>query len=161
MAHLKTPSRTQTTRRKNRQRSLLVLVGLPLVVLHLGLLIERALQQETLDAIVVLRWSLAVALLAVLKRAAPRIDSLRSPAIGIAAVLIFGLIHLPVAAPEPSLPLAATGMGLALSLAVVDRMCGSLSLDRQLALMARPASSAWSPVVSRDALKDRAPPVSR
>jgi hypothetical protein len=161
MVHLKTPGRTRTTRRKARQRSLLVLVGLPLVVLHLGMLLERALHHETLDAMVVLRWSLAVALLAVLKRAAPRVDSLRSPAMGIAAVLIFGLIHLPVAAPEPSLPLAATGMGLALSLFVVDRWSGSLSLDRQSALLAGPASSAWSPVVPRDALKDRAPPVSR
>jgi len=161
MAHVKTPSRTQRTRRKTRQWSLLVLAGLPLFVLHLGMLFERALQQETPDAIVLLRWSLAVALLAVLKRAAPRVDSLRSPAIGVAAILIFGLIHLPVAAPEPSLPLAATGMGLALSLAVVDRMGGSLPLDRQVALMAGPASSAWSPAVSRDALKDRAPPVSR
>ncbi|HRB12321.1 MAG TPA: hypothetical protein PKU70_04870, partial [Vicinamibacteria bacterium] len=66
MVQVKTPSRTQTTRRKTRQRSLLVLAGLPLFVLHLGMLIERALQQETPDAIVLLRWSLAVALLAVL-----------------------------------------------------------------------------------------------
>ncbi len=161
MAQGKTPSRTQRTRRKTRQWSLLVLAGLPLFVLHVGLLIERALHQETLDAIVVLRWSLAVALLAVLKRVAPRVDSLRSPTFGIAAILIFGLIHLPVAAPEPSLPLAATGMGLALSLAVVDRRCGSLSLNPQMALMAGPPSSAWGLVVSRDTLKDRAPPVSR
>ncbi|HQZ17845.1 MAG TPA: hypothetical protein PLD86_13310, partial [Vicinamibacteria bacterium] len=63
---MKTPSRTQRTRRKTRQWSLLVLAGLPLFVLHLGMLFERALQQETPDAIVLLRWSLAVALLAVL-----------------------------------------------------------------------------------------------
>ncbi len=161
MVQVKSSKRTPRTRRKTRQWSLLVLAGLPLLALHLGMLIQRALHQETLDAVVVLRWSLAVALLAVLRRAAPRVHSLRSPTLGIAAILIFGLIHLPVAAPEPSLPLAATGLGLALSLAVVDRSCGSLSLDRQPALMAEPASSAWSQAVSRDALKDRAPPVSR
>lgn len=138
-----------------------MLAGLPLFVLHLGLLIERALHQETLDAIVVLRWSLAVALLVVLKRLAPRIEPGRSPTLGIAAILIFGLIHLPVAAPEPSLPLAATGMGLALSLFVVDRLCGSLSLTPQMALLAGPASPAWSLVVARDTLKDRAPPALR
>lgn len=160
MAQVKSSRGTSRTRRKTRQWSLLILAGLPLFALHLGMLIERALHQETLDAVVVLRWSLAVALLAVLKRAAPRVDSLRSPTLGIAAILIFGLIHLPVAAPEPSLPLAATGLGLALSLAVVDQSRGSLSPDRQLALRAEPASSAWSPAVSR-ALKDRAPPVSR
>jgi len=161
MVQVKTAGRSQRTRRRSRQWSLLVLAGLPLFVLHLGLLIERALHQETLDAIVVFRWSLAVALLVVLKRVAPRLDSLRSPTLGIAAILIFGLIHLPVAAPEPSLPIAATGMGLALSLAVVDRLCGSLSFNPQMALMARPVSAAWGPVVSRDTLKDRAPPVSR
>lgn len=160
MAQVKSSRGTPRTRRKTRQWSLLILAGLPLFALHLGMLIERALHQETLDAVVVLRWSLAVALLAVLKRAAPRVDSLRSPTLGIAAILIFGLIHLPVAAPEPSLPLAATGLGLALSLAVVDQSRGSLSPDRQLALRAEPASSAWSEAVSR-ALKDRAPPVSR
>ena len=161
MVQVKTLKRSQRTRRRSRKWSLLVLAGLPLVVLHVGLLIERALHQETLDALVVLRWSLAVALLVLLKRVAPRIDSLRSPTLGIAAILIFAMIHLPVAAPEPGLPLAATGLGLALSLAVVDRLCGSLSISPQMALMARPVSSAWSPVVSRDSLKDRAPPVSR
>ena len=92
MVQLKTPSRNQRTRRKTRQWSLLVLAGLPLFVLHVGLLIERALHQETLDAIVVLRWSLAVALLVVLKKVAPRLDSLRSPTLGIAAILIFAAI---------------------------------------------------------------------
>jgi hypothetical protein len=157
----KTQNRLKRTRRRSRQWNLLVLAGLPLFVLHLGLLIERAMHQETLDAIVVLRWSLAVALLVVLRRVAPRADSLRSPTLGIAAILIFAMIHLPVAAPEPSLPLAATGLGLALSLAVVDRLCGSLALSPQMAFVAGPASSWWSPVVSRDTLKDRAPPVSR
>ncbi len=161
MVQVKTLNRSHRTRRKSRQWSLLVLAGLPLLVLHLGLLLERAMHQETLDALVVLRWSLAVALLVVLKRVAPRAEAFRSPTLGIAAILIFAMIHLPVAAPEPSLPLAATGLGLALSLAVVDRRCGSLSLSPQMALMAGPASLAWSPVVSRDTLKDRAPPVSR
>ena len=161
MVQPKTLSRPQKTRRKSRQWRLLVLAGLPLLVLHIGLLLERALHQETLDAIVVFRWTLAVALLVLLKRVAPRIDSLRSPTLGIAAILIFAMIHLPVAAPEPSLPLAATGLGLALSLAVVDRLCGSLALAPQTALMARSTSLAWSPVVSRDTLKDRAPPVPR
>lgn len=161
MVQVKTLNRSQRTRRSSRKWSLLVLAGLPLFALHLGLLIERAMHQETLDALVVLRWSLAVALLVVLKRVAPRADAFRSPTLGIAVILIFAMIHLPVAAPEPSLPLAATGLGLALSLAVVERMCGSLSLNPQMALMARPVSSAWSPVVSRDTLKDRAPPVPR
>lgn len=161
MVHVKTPNRSQRTRRTSRKWSLLVLAGLPLLVLHAGLLIERALHHETLDALVVLRWSLAVALLIVLKGMARRADAFRSPTLGIAAILIFAMIHLPVAAPEPGLPLAATGLGLALSLVVVDRLCGSLSLGPQMALMAGPHSSAWSPVVSRDALKDRAPPVSR
>ena len=134
---------------------------MPLLVLHVGLLLERVLHQETLDAIAVLRWSLAVVLLAVLKRLAPRIDSLNSPTLGIAAILIFAMIHLPVAAPEPSLPLAATGLGLALSLFVVDRRCGSRSLNSQMAPWGGSAAFAWSPVVSRDTLKDRAPPVSR
>jgi len=161
MVQVKTLNRSQRTRRRSRKWSLLVLAGLPLFVLHVGLLIERALHHETLDALVVLRWSLAVALLVVLKRVALRADAFRSPTLGIAAILIFAMIHLPVAAPEPSLPLAATGLGLALSLAVVDRWCSSLSLSPQMALMAGPDSSAWSPVVSRDTLKDRAPPLSR
>jgi hypothetical protein len=161
MAFSGNPNRVFRTRRRSRQWSLLVLAGLPLFVLHLGLLIERALHRETLDAIVVLRWALAVALLVLLKRIAPRADSLRSPTLGIAAILIFAMIHLPVAAPEPSLPLAATGLGLVLSLAVVERLCGSLSISPRLAFAPRPASSAWSPLVSRDTLKDRAPPVSR
>lgn len=149
------------TRRKSRGWGLLALAGLPLIVLHLGLLFERAMSQETLDVIVVLRWSLAVALLVVLRRLASRIDSIRSPALGIAAILVFAMIHLPVAAPEPGLPLAATGLGMALSLAVVDRRRRTLPLCPRLALMDRPTSSAWSAVVSRDALKDRAPPVAR
>lgn len=161
MVQKETSKRPPRTRRKSRQWSLLVLAGLPLFVLHVVLLIQRALHQETLDAIAVLRWSLAVALLVVLKRVAPRVDSARSPTLGIAAILIFGLIHLPGAAPEPSLPLAATGVGLALSLFVVDRMCGALSLSPQMALLAGPASPAWSLLVARDTLKDRAPPVSR
>ena len=161
MVQVKTLNRSQRTRRRSRKWSLLVLAGLPLFVLHVGLLIERALHHETLDALVVLRWSLAVALLVVLKRVALRADAFRSPTLGIAAILIFAMIHLPVAVPEPGLPLAATGLGLALSLAVVDRLCGSPFLSPQMALMAGPDSSAWSQVVSRDALKDRAPPVSR
>jgi len=161
MVQVKTLNRSQRTRRRSRKWSLLVLAGLPLLLLHAGLLIERALHHETLDALVVLRWSLAVALLVVLKRVALRADAFRSPTLGIAAILIFAMIHLPVAAPEPGLPLAATGLGLALSLAVIDRLCGSLCLSPEMALMAGPDSSAWSPVVSRDALKDRAPPVSR
>ena len=145
----------------NRKWSLLVLAGLPLLALHAGLLVQRALHRETLDAIVVLRWTLAVALLVLLKRMIPRIDQLRSPTLGIAVILIFGLIHLPVAAPEPSLPLAATGLGLALSLAVVERLCGSLAVSPQMALLARPGGPAWSLIASRDTLKDRAPPSSR
>jgi hypothetical protein len=161
MVQVKTLNRSQRTRRRSRKWSLLVLAGLPLLFLHLGMLIERALHQETMDAIVVVRWSLAVALLVLFKRMAPQIGSFRSPTLGIAAILIFAVIHLPVAAPEPGLPLAATGFGLALSLAVMDRLCGSLGLGPQLAFAARPASPVWSPLVLRDRLKDRAPPVSR
>lgn len=161
MLPVKPPAQTHQTRLGFRQWGLLVLAGLPLLILHLGLLIERALQQETLDPIVVLRWSLAVALLMVLKRGARHLRSLRSPALGIAAILIFAMIHLPVAAPEPSLPLAATSLGLALSLAVVDRLGGSLALSLRMASLAGPAAPSWSLVVSRDTLKDRAPPVSR
>ena len=117
--------------------------------------------QETLDPIAVLRWSLAIVLLVLLKRVGPRIDTLRSPTLGIAAILIFAMIHLPVAAPEPSLPLAATTLGVALSLAVTGRLGGSRSLSPQLAFVPRPASSAWRGIVSCDSLKDRAPPVSR
>ncbi|MEO8362605.1 MAG: hypothetical protein ABI672_21450 [Vicinamibacteria bacterium] len=146
---------------KSRKWSLLLLAGLPLVALHLGLLIERALHWETIDSVVVLRWTLAVALLGLLKRVMPRFDQLRSPSLAIAAILIFGLIHLPIAAPEPSLPLAATGFGLALSLAVVERRCGSLAVSHQMAFLARPGYPERSLVVSRDALKDRAPPSAR
>jgi len=149
------------TRRKSRSWSLLVLAGLPLLALHVGLLVERAMHRETLDAIVVLRWTLAVALLVLLKRVVPRIDTFRSPTLGIAAILIFAMIHLPVAAPEPSLPLAATGLGLALSLVVVDRLCGSLALGPQIFLVAPPGLSDFGPGVSRNTLKDRAPPLSR
>jgi len=117
--------------------------------------------RETLDATVVLRWVLSVALLLVLKRVAAGAYSFRSPTLGIAAVLIFTLIHAPVAAPEPGLPLAATGLGLALSLAVVDRQCGALSVRPSMISMAQPALSARSPLVSRDTLKDRAPPAAR
>jgi hypothetical protein len=158
---MKTHTQTQKTRLGYRQWGLLVLAGLPLLILHLGLLIERALHQETLDPIVVLRWSLAVVLLVVLKRGARQLRSLRSPALGIAAILIFAMIHLPVAAPEPSLPLAATSFGLALSLAVVDGLGGSLALSLRMAALAGPAAPPRGPIVSRDTLKDRAPPVSR
>ena len=158
MAFQGNPNRTFRTRRKSRKWNLLVLAGLPLLALHAGLLVERALHRETLDALVVLRWTLAVALLVLLKRVVPRADQFRSPTLGIAAILIFGLIHLPIAAPEPSLPLAATGLGLALSLAVVDRRCGSLAVSHQMFLLARPGRPGWSLVVSRDTLKDRAPP---
>jgi len=161
MLPVKTPPGTQKTRLSYRQWGLLILAGLPLLILHLGLLIERALQQETLDPIVVLRWSLAVALLVVLKRGARQLRSFRSPALGIAAILIFAMIHLPVAAPEPSLPLAATSLGLALSLAVVDRLGGSLGFSLRTAALAGPPALPWGPIVSRDTLKDRAPPTSR
>jgi len=156
-----TTKRTIRSRRRSRKWSLLVLAGLPLLAMHAGLLVERALHRETLDAIVVLRWTLAVALLVLLKRVAPRLDELRSPTLGIAAILIFALIHLPVAAPEPGLPLAATGLGLALSLAVVDRRRGSLAGSPGMVLSAQPGSPGWSPFVSRATLKDRAPPASR
>ena len=158
MAPTRSPSRVLRTRRGSRKWSLLLLAGLPLLALHAGLLVERAMHLETLDAIVVLRWSLAVALLVLLKRVAPRLDDLRSPGIGIAAILIFGLIHLPVAAPEPSLPIAATGFGLALSLVVVDRGRGTLALCLPSALRSLPEGSVRALFVSRDVLKDRAPP---
>ncbi len=161
MLSVKTHPEMRKTRLSYRQWGLLILAGLPLLILHLGLLIERALHQETLDPVVVLRWSLAVALLVVLKRGARQFRSLRSPALGIAAILIFAMIHLPVAAPEPSLPLAATSLGLALSLAVVDRLGGSLGFSLRGTVLAGPAASAWGPIVSRDTLKDRAPPTSR
>jgi hypothetical protein len=153
--------RTLGSRRRSRKWNLLVLAGLPLLALHAGLLAERALHRETLDALVVLRWTLAVALLVVLRRIAPRMDRLQSPTLAIAAILIFAMIHLPVAAPEPGLPLAATGLGLALSLAVFDRMCGFLCATPPMALPVQPGSPGWSPFVSRETLKDRAPPVSR
>jgi hypothetical protein len=155
------PSGVMRTHRRSRGSSLLLLAGIPLVILHAGLLLERALHRETLDEVVIIRWGLAIALLAVLKRAAPRIHSLQSPTLGIAAILIFALIHAPVAAPEPSLPIAATGFGLALSLAVIEGLPGRLSVNPSTDLMVQPASAALSPLVSRETLKDRAPPVSR
>ncbi len=161
MVKSETPSGVKRTQRRSRGSNLLLLAGIPLVLLHAGLLLERALHRETLDAVVVLRWGLAIALLAVLKRVAPRIHSLQSPTLGIAAILIFALIHAPVAAPEPSLPLAATGCGLALSLAVIDRLPGTLSVNPSTDLMAQPASAGMSPLVSRETLKDRAPPAAR
>ncbi|MBK5257936.1 MAG: hypothetical protein JJE39_18075 [Vicinamibacteria bacterium] len=131
------------------------------MALHAGLLVERATHRETLDAAVVFRWVLSIALLVIFRRLAAGAYSFRSPTLGIAAVLIFALIHTPVAAPEPSLPLAATGFGLALSLAVVDRRCDALAALRSMVLMAPPVSSAGSSLISRETLKDRAPPVAR
>lgn len=154
-------NRWSRARRKSRKWSLLLLAGLPLLALHIGLLIERALHWETIDSVVALRWTLAVALLVVLKRVTLRFDQFRSPTLAIAAILIFAIIHLPIAAPEPSLPLAATGLGLALSLAVVDRRCGSLAVSPRMAFLAQPGYPERSLVVSRDALKDRAPPSAR
>lgn len=150
---------TPRTMRLKRQWSLLVLAGLPLVLLHAVLLLERALHQETMDALALLRWSLALVLLFVLKQVAPRAQCKNSPTLGIAAILIFAMIHLPVAAPEPSLPLAATGLGLALSLAVFDRLCGPLTVAPLPSFVTQAMASAWGLSVSRDTLKDRAPPL--
>jgi hypothetical protein len=160
MAQTKAPNRPQRTRRRARW-NLLVLAGLPLVVLHLGLLLERALHRETLDSFVVVRWALAVALLILLKRAGFELRSLQLPNVGIAAVLIFTLIHAPVAAPEPALPLAVTGLGLALSLAVVDRKGGTPAVGLVVHGLAPRPSFALGQGVSRETLKDRAPPASR
>ena len=154
-------NRSSRSRRRARRWSLLVLAGLPLLVLHVGLLVERAMHLESLDPVIVLRWVLSVALLVVLKRGAAGTRRFKSPTLGIAAVLIFALIHMPVIAPEPALPLAAAGLGLAMCLAIVDRRRGNSSAHPAMIYLAQPFSSAWSPFVSREALKDRAPPIDR
>ncbi len=154
-------NRSARTRRRSRRWNLLVLAGLPLVVLHLAFLMARATHPEGTDAVVAIRWVLSIALLVLLRRGLPRLRSLQSPAVAVSAILIFALIHAPAAAPEPGLPLAATGMGLALSLAVVDRRCGSLVASLLMDPLAQPSSLASSLGVTRETLKDRAPPASR
>ncbi len=138
-----------------------MLGGLPLLALHVGMLVERVMHRETLDATVVLRWVLSVALLVVLKRVAAGTPWFGSPMLGVAAVLIFALIHAPVVAPEPNVPLAATGIGFALALAVVDRLSTALAARPNLIFAAPSAAPAWSSLVSRETFRGRAPPISR
>jgi hypothetical protein len=151
-------NRSRGSRKRAQRWSLLVLLGLPLLVLHVGLLVERAMHRESLDATVIVRWVWSVVLLLVLKRATAGNQLFRSPSLGIATVLIFVLIHAPVIAPEPGLPLAAAGLGIALWLAVEGGR-GNPWVDPTLVHPAQPTSSAWSPFVSRKALKGRAPPI--
>lgn len=150
--------RAGRTRARSRRRNLLVIAGLPLLALHVGLLVERATHRETLDATVVLRWILSIVLLVILQRGMGRTPAFQARKLGMAALLIFVLIHAPVIAPEPSAPLAATSLGLALGLVVVGRRFSAVSTPRSMVLTARADSAAWIPFVSPEALKDRAPP---
>jgi hypothetical protein len=161
MAPSETSNRTTQTRRWTRGSNLLLLAGIPLVILHAGLLLERAMHRETLDAVVIARWGLAAALLVVLGRLASRIRTIQSPALGVAAILIFALIHAPVAAPEPGLPLAATALGLALSLLAFEELYGAVGTDDQTGSPAGPKRSSLCCAGSCETLKDRAPPVAR
>lgn len=161
MARSKSSNQANRTRRGARRWILFLLACLPLVILHLGMLVERVIHQETIDPFIAFRWTLAAVLLVLAQRAGFGLSALRSPTLGIAAILIFSVIHAPTTAPDPGLPLAVTGLGLALSLAVVDRRCGVLSLGLHGYTLARPASSSVGPGTTRETLRDRAPPVSR
>ena len=158
MATLKTPTPTRRNPQRRRRLNLLVLAGLPLVLMHLGLLLERALRQEIMDGLTATRWLLSVGLLFLLRRFEARELSFRSPTVAIAAILIFALIHAPVASPEPALPLAATALGLALALVVLERFGGVGALMLPTFRLARPLSGLGSLGLSHEGVKDRAPP---
>lgn len=143
---------------KTRRLNLLVLAGLPLVLMHVGLLLERALRQEMMDGLVLSRWLLSIGLLFLLRRFETRELSFKSPTVAIAAILIFALIHAPVAAPEPALPLAATSLGLALALVVIERLGGVGASILPAIRLTCPPSGAGSLGLSHECLKDRAPP---
>lgn len=158
MANLRGPIR-KTSRRWQRSRvNLLVLAGVPLLLMHVALLVERALRQEMMDGLVLTRWVLSIGLLFLLRRFETRELSFKSPTAAIATVLIFALIHLPIAAPEPALPLAATGLGLALALVILDHQGAVQALVLPLIRLARSVSRAGSLGLSQERLKDRAPP---
>ena len=159
MAQKACPGNRSKRVRKSGRSALAWLVGVPLVGFHMGLLAQRALGTEALDPVAVIRWLLSLALLAFLQRATFSFGSIRSPAVGIAAILVVALIHAPVAAPEQGLPIAATGLGLALSVGILCRTGGRLPSLLQSEPIARSAISVPCLSVARATLKDRAPPV--
>lgn len=138
--------------------SLLAFAALPLAVLHVAMLLERATHRDTIDATVVARWSLALVLLLCLRRAKVQTASMRRPTAVVGAVLIFALIHAPVAAPDPALPLAATGIGLTLSLALLHpgRTRITAPIRAPGLVVAPPSDGDLGGVL--EILKDRAPP---
>jgi len=158
MTPAKSIQRVGGSRPWSRRWSLLVVAGLPLLALHVALLVERATHRENLDATAILRWVLSVVFLVIFQRLMGRTRAFQSRRLGMAGVLIFLLIHSPAIAPEPSAPLAATSMGLALGLVVVGRKFSAFSTPRLTAPAARADFTAWIPFVSPEALKDRAPP---
>lgn len=141
----------------SRRWLLLPLAG-ALLVFHVGLLAARLSEWQALDATVILRWALSAFVLIVLKQLGTPSFSNASPGLGLAAVLAFSLIHTPATAPEPAMPIAATGLGVALSLAAWSPRAGALTPLPALASFVRHFEPAWNPVVSREALKDRGPP---
>ncbi len=150
--------RAPRSRRKSWTSALFLLAGVPLIVFHAGLLVERALHLETLDTLIAVRWVLSIALLVVVGLASSRLRTLDTRTLVITLALIVALVHAPVAVPEPTLPLAAAGLGLALSVALLDRRRDRLDPDDRSGQVSHPARMSAPTDVALEALKDRAPP---
>jgi len=129
-----------------------------LFALHAALLAERALAWESIEATIALRWVLSIGLLLLLRRLQRDGFSFGSPGLGLAAVLAFALIHTPAAAPEPGLPIAATGMGVALSLAAVRGPGRPTASPLAIVARAWELSASDQLTASSEGIKDRAPP---
>jgi len=147
--------------RKPRRSGLLLCASVPLIVFHAGLLLERAMHRESIDALVTLRWVLSIAFLIALRGLGSRLKTIDPRTLGIALVLIVALVHAPVTAPDPGLPLAAAGLGLALSMAIFDRRRGTLAVGDRSCRTTRPAFATVRGDVALRGLKDRAPPFAR
>lgn len=153
--------RTGSPRLSTLGSSLLLLAAAPLIVFHAGLLLERAMHRETLDTLVALRWTLSLAVLALLRSRALRLRALDGRTLAIVLLLVVTMIHAPVGVPEPAVPMAAAGLGLALALMVLDAQDGVRAPDLHVGFGGFPTFTKGNGAETRRAVKGRAPPTSR